>query len=91
MPIKWLFNIIIFFQLALYSWALYVFIFDNDGHVPVAYVVIHMVAGLNILFLVLGSIMSLFLKKLIRQILWSILIALPAIGIVIYLFLLRFI
>ncbi|REG34827.1 hypothetical protein ATI61_103738 [Archangium gephyra] len=91
MVIKWTFHGVLVLQAALYGWALWAYLFSKDSHVPVAYIVIHIVAAANGILAVLGCMTYFLARPHPPQALWPILAALPSIGVVACLFLLKII
>jgi hypothetical protein len=91
MALKWTFHGVLALQAILYGWALWAHLFSKDGHIPVAYIVIHIVAVANGVLAVLGCMVFFLANSPPPQVLWSVLAALPSIGVVVYLFILKLI
>ena len=90
MSMKTIFSLLLAAQICLYTWLIWVAIFQRDGHVPVPYIVLHIVAAINFLIALAGVGFFLLAKSSPPQVLWTLLVALPSILLVVYLYLLKF-
>lgn len=81
--------VILAVQIGLYAWLVYTYFFARWGHVPVAYIVLHLVAAINAAALLISILVCLTLKTSPA---WLAVagLAMPSILVVGYVFLQRF-
>lgn len=87
---KNVFTLIFIVQVGLYIWLCWAALYQRESHVPVPYIVLHIVAGLNLPVVLAGAAVLIWSSTKPVQVVWVLVAGALPIMMAIYLYILRF-
>lgn len=88
--LKIIFSIVLGCQILMYLGLGWCYFFGEKSHIPVPYIVLHIIAAINLILIIAGVFAFYYSEPRTPLIFWSIVLALPSIFAVVLLYLLRF-